>query len=661
MSAGWLEVAAVYLGAAVLAVPIAKRLGLGAVLGYLLAGIAIGPHGLALTGASMTQGVGGVMEVAEFGVVMMLFLVGLELRPASLWQLRGPILGLGGLQVLATTLALTLLVHWIGPGWSAAVAIGMALSLSSTALVVQSLSERGLLRTEAGRSSFAVLLFQDLAVIPILAILPLLGQGQRPDASGHAASWVGGLAPWQQFLAILTAVGLVIAAGRFLIKPFLAFIARSKLREAFTAAALFLVVATALLMQGVGLSAALGTFLAGVVLAESPYARQLEADIEPFKGLLLGLFFIGVGASMDLGLVAEAPLELVGFTLAAMALKGLVLALAGRLFKLDGSQAIRFGISLAQGSEFAFVVLAFGVSKGVLEPRLSAYLVAGVALSMAFAPLLFLLDDRLIQPRFLSREALPRPPGPTAGEHDSEVILCGIGRFGVTVLRLLKASGLRATVLDIDPKQMALLERFGHRSYYGDGAREDLLRAAGAEKARLLIVAAGDMEKTNQIVRVAQEHFPHLKILVRARNLQHAQELIEMGVDHVERETFGAATDLGQAALKSLGMRAYRARRAVQMFRAHEERVIRELLPLRQDQEEYLQLARRRADELAELLRIDTQGLDRSGERAFDVESLREEVEGQTSPAPSSLALGSPEREGAARRTNAAQGASDPA
>jgi monovalent cation:proton antiporter-2 (CPA2) family protein len=638
MSANWLSVACVFLGAAVVAVPVAKRLGLGAVLGYLLAGVAIGPHGMALVGQAMEASPGGVMEVAEFGVVMMLFLVGLELRPAHLWELRGPILGLGGLQVLATTLLLAISALVIGQGWGTALAIGMALSLSSTALVIQSLSERGLLRTEAGRSSFSVLLFQDLAVIPILAILPILGRGQAHGESGHSgahgSSWVAGLPPWAQAGAILGAVLLVVLLGRHLLRPFLRFIARAQLREAFTAAALFLVVGTALLMQGVGLSPALGTFLAGVVLAESEFARQLEADIEPFKGLLLGLFFIGVGANMDLQLVAEAPLRLLGFTVAAMAIKVLVLALAGRLFRLDNSQAIRFGIALAQGSEFAFVVLAFAVSNGVLEPAIAAQLVAGVALSMALSPLLFMLDDRWIQPRFArSAEPVTRP-GPIAGEHKSPVILCGMGRFGVTVLRLLKANNLSATVLDIDPKQMSMLERFGHQSYYGDGAREDLLRAAGAEHAKLLIVAAGNEEKTNQIVRTAQEHFPKLKLLVRARNLQHAQELIQMGVHIVERETFGSALELGFSALRELGMRGYRARRALHLFRAHEERVIRELLPLRGKEEEYLQLARRRADELVELLRVDAAGIDRSGESAFDTTSLRREFETQQSTAP---------------------------
>ncbi|QDU65091.1 monovalent cation:proton antiporter-2 (CPA2) family protein [Engelhardtia mirabilis] len=627
----------VYLTAAVISVPLAKRFGLGSVLGYLLAGVIVGPFALDLVGAS-----GDVMHFAEFGVVMMLFLIGLELRPALLWNLRGPILGLGGLQVVVTTAALAALGRLLGLEWTEALAAGSALALSSTAIVLQTLEERGISKTPVGESSFAILLFQDIAVIPMLALVPLLAAGdvEHPVADAdHAANahrLLDALPGWAQPLTVLAVVAAIVIGGRFLLRPALRFIAEARMREVFTAAALLLVVGVALAMQAVGLSPALGTFLAGVVLAESEFSRELEADIEPFKGLLLGLFFISVGASVDFALLSQSPFAIAGLVALLMVAKFAILVPLGLLFKLPTSQALRLGFLLSQGGEFAFVLLSFAVQSHVLGETHAGPLVLVVALSMLLTPLLVIVDARFVQPRFRVAAQVRDDEADRRAVEDSEqtsVIIAGFGRFGVTVLRLLKANGINATVLDMDPAQLASLEGFGHKGFYGDARRLDLLEAAGAAEAKVLVVAVDQTDHARRIIQTAKKHFPQLKLLVRSRSMQTAYELMREGVDHVERETFGSAIDLGVEVLRRLGFRGHQAVRAAREFKRHERRVMAELFPLQDDRAAYLERARRRSDELQNLMAADAQDHDAQFAKAWDIDTLASDV--QTGSAPS--------------------------
>ncbi|UCF67913.1 MAG: cation:proton antiporter, partial [Acidobacteriota bacterium] len=606
--------------------PIAKRLGLGSVLGYLIAGVAIGPFGFGFVGAEGQD----VMHFAEFGVVMMLFLIGLELRPSLLWRLRAPILGLGGLQVTVTAVAIALCGIGLGLAWPSALAVGLTLSLSSTAIVLQTLSEKGLMQTRAGQSSFSVLLFQDIAVIPILAILPLLAVGGVAHAvddhgAGHGAtSWVDGLPGWAQTLAVLAAVAAVVLAGRFLVVPAFRVIARTRLRELFTAAALLLVIGIALLMSRVGLSPALGTFLAGVVLANSEYRHQLETDIEPFKGLLLGLFFIAVGASIDFNLIIGDPGLITSLVAGLVVLKLIVLLALGKLFKLSLDQNLLFGFALAQGGEFGFVLFSFASQHGVLAGALIAPLVAVVAVSMAMAPLMMLINEKLIQPRFGTREAVAREADEI--HEENPVIIAGFGRFGHIIGRLLLANGVGTTVLDVDSDQVDTLRKLGLKVFYGDASRTDLLRAAGAERAKLLIVAVDEQDKALEIVRTAQKEFPNLRILSRARGRPHAYDLLEAGVENVYRETLDTSLQVGIDALCVLGYRRHQALRAARKFRRHDEASVRELAGMWKDQRAYIVRAREIIRSVEQMMRAELeQGRRPELDAAWDATSLIDE------------------------------------
>jgi monovalent cation:proton antiporter-2 (CPA2) family protein len=591
---GLLFQAFIYLLAAVMTVPVAKQLGLGSVLGYLLAGVAIGPYVLGLVG----QGGGGVMHVAEFGVVMMLFLVGLELRPNLLWRLRGPILGTGGLQVILTTLAIAVLALFAGVPVQQGLAIGMIFSASSTAIALQSLGEKGLLTSKGGQTSFSVLLFQDIAVIPILAVLPLLAASN--DVGIRASNFNPTDTPWQRALIVLGIVVAIVLGGRFLIRPVFRYLASIRLQEIFTAAALLLVVGIALAMQKVGLSPALGTFLAGVVLAESEYRHELESDIAPFKGLLLGLFFISVGASIDLPLVKEQPLLIAGLVFGLLVVKFLLLMLIGKITKLEKSQSFTFAFALAQGGEFAFVLISFAAQNQVLNESMGNTLVATVALSMVASPFLFTINEKLVQPRFSSR--LPDREADEIDEKDNPVILAGFGRFGHIVGRVLNLKGVKTTVLDLDADQVALVRKLGLKVFYGDASRLELLRAAGADQAKLLIVAVDDEEKSLLIIETAQKHFPNLKIFARAFGRDHAYRLIEQGVENIFRETLGSSLDLSVAALRALGFRAYEAQRAARFFRDYDEQSVRALAPYAKNQKELISQARERIQTLEQLM-----------------------------------------------------------
>ncbi|HEY0015715.1 MAG TPA: monovalent cation:proton antiporter-2 (CPA2) family protein [Longimicrobium sp.] len=629
---GFLEQAFVYLLAAVVAVPLARRLGLGAVLGYLLAGVAIGPFGLRLLG---TEGQ-DVMHVAEFGVVMMLFVIGLELQPSLLWRLRAPILGLGGLQVAATTAVFAGIALALGLEWRAALAVGMILSLSSTAMVLSTLAEKGLIKTEGGQSAFSVLLFQDIAVIPMLALFPLLAVSHAAPAAGgeHAAAetWVQGLPAWAQTLAVLGAVAAVVIGGRFVVRPVFRTIGRLRMREIFTAAALLLVVGIALLMTRVGLSPALGTFLAGVVLAESEYRHELESDLEPFEGLLLGLFFIAVGATIDFARVAAEPMTITGLVAGIIAVKLVLLLALARAFRLSREQGLLFGFALPQVGEFAFVLLSFAQQEGVLGTDVTGPLVAAVALSMAATPLLMLFNERVIQPRIGPRAAPAREADAVEEEHP--VLIAGFGAFGATVGRLLAANGVGTTVLDVDSDRVELLRSLGLRVYYGDASRHDLLRAAGAERARLLVLALDTPERTRDLVKTARKHFPHLVILARAFDWADAHDLIASGVTHVYRESLDSSLRMGQDALGMLGFRAHQAHRAAQKFRRHDEDAVRELTESREDRSRYISVARRRITDLEQLLMADLEGAELDRDAGWDPETLREEARRGAPPAP---------------------------
>ncbi|HVF69996.1 MAG TPA: monovalent cation:proton antiporter-2 (CPA2) family protein [Chthoniobacterales bacterium] len=596
---GGLYQAFIYLLAAIVAVPVAKRLGLGSIIGYLLAGAVIGPYAL-----RFVQGGGDVMHFAEFGVVMMLFVIGLELRPALLWQMRRPILGLGGLQVVATAAVFGAVAVWLGFPWKSATAIGLILTMSSTAIALQSLGERGLMKTPGGEAAFAVLLFQDIAVIPILALMPLLATGPVIAPAGHGGL-MESLPGWQQGLVVVAAVTTIVLAGRFLLRPFFRYIAGTRLREMFTATALFIVVGIAMLMQKLGLSPALGTFVAGVVLAESEYRVQLEADIEPFKGLLLGLFFISVGASIDFSLVAQRPTTIAALVTGLLALKFVVLIGLGRLFRLRTADGMLFAFAMAQGGEFAFVLFSFATQNAVLPTEVANLLIAAVALSMAAAPILLTAEEKLIRPLF--QKCKPERPADEIDEHDNPVILAGFGRFGHIVGRLLRANGFGTTVLDHDADQVDTLGRFGMKSFYGDASRLDLLQAAGAARAKLFVLAIDDETKALQIIETIRHEFPHLKIMARATSRQHAYEILRLGVDQVYRETLGSALDLSIDALRELGMDERRARRAAEIFRKHDEASVREMAVLPDDDEAYVSIARKHIENLERALESDVE------------------------------------------------------
>lgn len=617
----------VYLVAAVLAVPIAKRLGLGSVLGYLLAGVIIGPFVLGFVGNDRSD---DVMHFAEFGVVMMLFLVGLELQPALLWRLRVPILGLGGLQVVLTTLAVAVVGFLFKLPWQMAVAVGMILSMSSTAIVLQSLNEKGLMRTDAGQSAFSVLLFQDIAVIPILAILPLLAMQNHTALASNGVIFVAaatedaGIPAWQQAILVIGAVAGIIVVGRFLMRPVFRFIADTQLKEMFTASSLLLVIGITLIMQKVGLSPALGTFVAGVVLADNEYRHELETDIDPFKGLLLGLFFIAVGASIDFNLLIQQPLLILSLVIGLAIAKFVVLFVLGRFFKVELSQSLLFAFALAQGGEFAFVLFSFAIQNNVLPADVANPLVVVVALSMALTPLLMIIYEKLIQPRFATSE--DDREDDEIDDNENPVIIAGFGRFGQIVGRLLLANGCSVTILDHSPGQIELLRRFDWKVFYGDASRLDLLRAAGADQAKLFVLAIDDREKSLHIVELLHKHFPHLKILARAIDRRHAYELIREGVEVIQRETFGSALDMGTEALKLLGVRAYKAHRAARTFKQHDEEAMLEMAHLEGDETAMRARSKQMVRDLEQVLQTDDREIVHDVDRAWDISALRKEA-----------------------------------
>jgi glutathione-regulated potassium-efflux system ancillary protein KefC/glutathione-regulated potassium-efflux system protein KefB len=590
--------AMVYLAGGVISVPIAKRLGLGSVLGYLIAGVLIGPFALDLVGRPAE-----VQTFAEFGVVILLFLIGLEVRPALLWKLRTAIFGLGLAQLLGTGVLIAGAALALGLDWRVGAAVGLILAMSSTAIVLQSLEEKGLRQGPVGEASFGVLLFQDLAVIPLFALLPLLAPaGSAAPAAAHGANLLAGFSGWIQALAQMAAVAVVVVGGRYLTQPLFRFIAAARLREIFTASALLLVVAVAALMELVGLSPALGAFLAGVVLAESEFRRELETDIEPFRGLLLGLFFITVGAGLDLGLVAAHPFAVAGLVAGLMALKTLAMYGAGRLFRHPHRIALTTAVGLAQGGEFAFVLLGFVLGAQVMDAGLVHLLTAVVAVSMAATPLATAAYERLVLNRPEDRAEPERLP---FDEGDPDVIVAGFGRFGQIATRLLLANNFKVVLLDSSIEQIEIIRRFGWRVHYGDASRIDLLRTAGADKAKLLLVAIDDRDKASEMVEAAHEAFPNLTILARAFDRRHAYELLRTPGVAVERETFESALNYGRKALLKLGVSERRALRAAILFREQDEKFFKELAPIAGEEENYIMAARDSRETTERLLRAE--------------------------------------------------------
>jgi monovalent cation:proton antiporter-2 (CPA2) family protein len=590
--------ALLYLAAAVVSAPVAKKLGLGSVLGFLAAGAIIGPSVLGLVG----HGSEAVQHFAEFGVIMMLFLVGLELEPSKLWQLRKQIFGLGLAQVLGVALVIGAASLLISAGWRESLAIGLILALSSTAIVLQTLQEKGLLKTPVGQSTFSVLLFQDISVIPMLALLPLLAVA-APGADTHAASLIAAYPVWVQALLTIGAVLLVLVGGRYISRPLFRIVADTGSREIFVAFALLLVVAITLLMGLVGLSAALGTFLAGVVLADSEYRHELEMDLQPFKGLLLAIFFIAVGAGIDFSLLQSAPVVLGLGLVAFIALKLATHFAVSSAFGLAPPDKTRFSFALAQGSEFGFVLITLCAGLGLLTGQMPGLLTAIIALSMAAAPLLMLLDEKILQPRFadgdFTRDA-------DVIDHDGvDAIIAGHGRFGMTVARVLKAQGHRTVALDFDSSQIDTLRKFGFKAFYGDALRLDLLEAAGARQAKLLIIAIDEAEKITALVRIAKHNYPNLKLLVRAFDRAHAYEVLREGVDDVYREVFGSSMYLATDALVALGQSRSVAERAVQTFRTHDEKFLRKASELGGDQGKLIDLARQSRAEITNVFAAD--------------------------------------------------------
>jgi len=593
----------VYLAAAVIAVPIAKRLGLGSALGYLLAGLIIGPNLLGLVGEEGQD----VMHFAEFGVVLMLFLVGLELQPSVLWRMRVPIIGLGGLQVAVTTLIIALICTFSGFEWQTAVVIGLVFSMSSTAIVLQTLDEKGWMKTVAGQSGFSVLLFQDVTVIFMLAAIPFLSLPifmDDPQALQHAANALETEQPrWLRALSVLGVVAGIVVAGRFLTRPVFRYIAKTRSGEIFIATALLLIVVITLAMEAVGLSPALGTFVAGVVMADSEFRHEIEVSVEPFKGLLLGLFFIAVGASINLEMMLSEPVRVLGLVVGLMVLKFVVLIILGRAFKLQFADNLMFSFLLAQGGEFAFLLVSFALQSNALNFEIANQLILVVVLSMVLTPIAIIFFEKILQPRLVG--TCNEREDDEIDDGETPVIVAGFGRFGQVVSRLLKASGHESTQLDHDAGQIELSGRFGNKVFYGDAANVELLRAAGAENARLLVIAIDERQKAIDMIHSARMQFPGLKILVRAYDRTHAYELIHAGADFIVRETFGSALATGEEALRLLGHSDARAKHMAARFDKHDTEGMYKLSEVWGDDHEYGIRVRQNLEDLEQVLQAD--------------------------------------------------------
>ena len=580
---------AVLLAAAVLAVSLFRLLNLSSILGYLAAGLAIGPWGLRLI-----HDIGNITKIAEFGVVLLLFIIGLELQPTRLWVMRRLVFGLGAAQVTLCTVLLGVAGYLLGLQPVTAAIVGFGLSLSSTPLVLQVLAERGQLKSQHGRSAFGILLFQDLAVLPVLAILPLISHTASTTQTANGALW-------PILLKLVAVVAVVIIGGRLLLRPALRVVARVRVTEVFTAAALLTVIATALLANLAGLSMSLGAFLAGVLLADSEVRHELEADIEPFKGLLLGLFFIVVGMSANLGLLTSQPLRLLGLTAGLILIKLLAVTLLGRLTNHKGSSAWRLGFTLPAGGEFAFVLFTLATRQNILDAETADLLILAVTLSMMLGPLLLIAHD-IVESRWL---ADPKEPFDEIDDSETPVIIAGFGRFGQIVARILRLRRIPFTALDSNQTHVDFVRRFGNQVYYGDASRLDLLRAAGAETAKIFVLAIDDVDASIRTAQLVRAQFPKLKIFARARNRQHSFALMDAGVTHIIRETLLSSLDLAASVLQELGETQASARGVVRKFRQHDEATLAAQYAVKEDETKFRATTQESAQQLEKLFETD--------------------------------------------------------
>ncbi|TFH85758.1 cation:proton antiporter [Billgrantia azerbaijanica] len=596
MAAELLYNALIFLAAAVLVVPVFKRLGLGEVLGYLAAGVIIGPSVLALVPDAEA-----VLQFSQVGIVFLLFVIGLELKPRRLKLMRKAVFGFGSLQVTVTTALLTLAGWALGLPPATALVVGFSLGLCSTPLVLHLLGERKELQTRHGRHAFALLLFQDLAAIPVLAALPLFAA---------EALLADGAAPLlRELLLSVGAFAALIVGGRYLLRPLFHYAAATRSREVFAGTALLVVIGAALLMELAGLSMALGAFIAGVLLADSEYRHSIEADIEPFRGLLLGLFFMAVGMTAEIGLLAAEPLAILGLALGLVLLKAVAVGLAARLYRSSWRETANLGVLLSQGGEFGFVLLSAAAAAALLDDALVSRLILVVSLSMAATPLLFQLHVHGLRPRLRRRRHKPAFDRPQ--DESPQIILAGFGRFGQIMGRALQGLKIPYTVLDINAEQVDVVRRYGNKVYYGDASRIDLLQAAGADRARVLVVAVGDPQASMRIVELAKRHFPHLKLYARARNRYHAHLLMRAGVGQIVRELLPASLELTRDALIGLGIPRERAQHTVDTFRAHDEQALLRQLEVFGNEKKLIQTIQEAARELEALYEADEEVITR--------------------------------------------------
>lgn len=616
--------ALIYLGAAVISVPLAKKLGLGSVLGYLLAGIVIGPFVLKLVGNEA----GEVMHFAEFGVVLMLFVIGLELQPSLLWKMRRSIFGLGGLQVLITSVVIAGFAMLFNFKINRAIAIGLILALSSTAIVLQTLSEKGLMRNIAGKSAFSVLLFQDMSVIPILAVLPILATMGVANVANSEISKVTGVASlsgWLQLLIIIGVITSIIILGRFVARHIFRLIAETGLHEVFTALALLLVIGTAIAMDKIGLSPALGTFIAGVVLADNEYRHELETTIDPFKGLLLGLFFISVGASINFLLLIESPFTILGFVFLLIIIKFSVLLILGRFFRLKKGYEFLFAFLLAQASEFSFVLISFSTQNQLFDEQTSGMLLLVVTLSMAISPLLLILNDKAISP-ILARWQ-NKLEYDEIEEQKKPVIIAGFGRFGLVIGRILIANNFQVTIIDSNPANVEILRKYGFKLFFGDVTRPQILEKAGIKNARMLILSMTEQEHALKVAKIVRTKYPEVEILARAKDIFNVFEFFNLDVKNVQREMFNSASELGAKALNKLGFTRYEAYRAARTFKHHEEEIVKELYKhWQEDEKHFIEETRRFSEQLSETLQAEKNYSIHDGDDSWDINSLKNEV-----------------------------------
>ncbi|MEC3874686.1 monovalent cation:proton antiporter-2 (CPA2) family protein [Chryseobacterium salviniae] len=592
-----------FLGVAIIMVPLARKFGLSSVIGYIAGGIIIGPYVLKLTGRDVDD----IMHASEFGVVMLLFLVGLELEPRKFWDMRKKIIGLGLTQMLLTISLLFLVFILVGWPLDKSIAIAMCFALSSTAIVLQTLQEKNNLKTMAGEASFSTLLFQDIAVIPILAILPLIAHYKARHQDNEIQVLIQTLPEWMQFATVILGVVILILLGRYVFVPFLRYVSKSGMTELLTASSLFLVIGVSELMVAIGLSPALGAFLAGVMLANSEFRHELEAHIDPFKGLLLAVFFVSVGSTMNFNVIQDDPLFIFTTVFAVLIIKFVVLFSIGRFFKIDTPQSLFYAFALSQVGEFAFVLINYASNLYLFGPELNAQMMAVTAITMCITPFLLIINDKLITPRFIKE--VPDSDNDfnilEGDRHQKKIIIVGFGHFGSTVGRLLKANKISATVLDRDSDRVKLLRSYGFKVYYGDATKIPTLRAAGIEDAKILVLCLDDPDDNKFVAEIVRENYPHVKIFVRAKNRIDAYDFLNNGINNIYRETLGTAVDMAVDVLHETGMRKYAARRLGQRFMAIDKESIRKLAKAEEDDEIHLFTTKELLQREEELLAYD--------------------------------------------------------